>query len=112
MKQLDRVVLVTLAIMATSAARADAANLLQQPAAGHCVATLLRVSLAPGQPAKQKISGTLCSPTKPNRTRAIDVLVHGATYDRSYWDSRFESPQYSYVERTLEAGRATFSYDR
>lgn len=42
----------------------------------------------------------------------MDVLVHGATYDRSYWDSDFNDPQYSYVDRTLEAGRATFSYDR
>ena len=38
--------------------------------------------------------------------------MHGATYDRSYWDFPYDAPRYSYVGRTLEAGRATFSYDR
>ena len=73
---------------------------------------MLRVSLTSGQPATQTISGTLCIPSKPNPSHAIDVLVHGATYDRSYWDFPYDAPRYSYVGRTLEAGRATFSYDR
>ena len=93
-------------------ASAGAANAIQQPQSGRCVPMEVPVSLAPGSSATQTISGILCSPRRPSRARAIDVLVHGATYDRSYWDSGFDTPRYSYVERTLAAGRATFAYDR
>src|SRR5690348_16480272 len=78
------------------------------PHAGLCGQIPLHVSLAPGQPARQYVSGTFCYPFKPDRSRGIDVLVHGATYDRTYWDSPFDYPEYSYVNRTLQAGRAVF----
>jgi len=110
--RLNNLALLTLGLLAPASVWAGSVDVSQQPHAGRCVPIVLRVALAPGGPAKHTISGTLCSPSKPNRNHAIDVLVHGATYDRSYWDSRFDDPQYSYVQRTLEAGRATFSYDR
>ena len=112
MKRITLTVLVAMCIGVISSGTADAAVVPQQPRRGHCVPVVLRVSLAPGAAAASTISGTLCTPSKANRTHAIDVLVHGATYDRTYWDSPFDAPRYSYVERTLEAGRATFAYDR
>jgi pimeloyl-ACP methyl ester carboxylesterase len=72
----------------------------------------MHVALAAGQPRKTYIAGTFCFPFKPDRKPAIDILVHGATYDRSYWDSGYQFPDYSYVNRTLQAGRAVFYYDR
>ncbi len=99
------------AVSAPGATGAERAGSSLRPANGRCAPVVLHVALAPAQPARQTISGTLCTPTGPTPTHTIDVLVHGATYDRSYWDSGFDT-QYSYVARTLAAGRATFSYDR
>ncbi|HEX7963228.1 MAG TPA: alpha/beta hydrolase [Candidatus Saccharimonadales bacterium] len=70
------------------------------------------VALAPKAAKTQYVAGTFCSPFKFDRSRSIDVLVHGFGYDRTYWDSAFNYPQYSYVNRTLQAGRAVFYYDR
>jgi pimeloyl-ACP methyl ester carboxylesterase len=39
-------------------------------------------------------------------------LVPGATYNRLYWDFPYQASSYSYVEKTLAAGRATFNLDR
>lgn len=80
--------------------------------AGVCVPVHMPVALTPTAPKTQYIAGTFCSPFKPDRSRSIDVLVHGFGYARSYWDSAFNYPQYSYVNRTLQAGRAVFYYDR
>lgn len=82
------------------------------PHAGVCRSFRWHVALAPHTAKTQYISGTFCSPFKPDRSRAVDVLVHGFGYDRSYWDSAYQYPQYSYVNRTLQAGRAVFYYDR
>jgi pimeloyl-ACP methyl ester carboxylesterase len=110
--QLYGLAALTVGLLAPAMVQAQSADVPRQPKAGRCIPMVLRVSLAPGGPARQTISGTLCATSTPNPTHAIDVLVHGATYDRSYWDSPFDDPRYSYVARTLEAGRATFFYDR
>ena len=77
--------------------------------AGSCSALPpMPVALGPGLPADQTVAGTLCLPNDFTGQRQIDILVHGASYNRVYWDF----PQESYVQRTLAAGRATFAYDR
>lgn len=78
---------------------------------GTCKDLDIPVALSPSSPINQHISGTLCLPTAALGTQKIDVLVHGITYDRTYWDSPFSS-SYSYVDRTLQQGRATFALDR
>jgi pimeloyl-ACP methyl ester carboxylesterase len=40
------------------------------------------------------------------------VLTAGATYNGTYWDWPQQPARYSYVRKTLGAGRATVSYDR
>jgi alpha-beta hydrolase superfamily lysophospholipase len=75
-----------------------------------CVDVRLPVALAPGLARTEAIDGTLCLPT--TRTTQVDVLIHGAAYNRSYWDWPVAPHTYSYVHRTLDAGRATFAYDR
>ena len=78
-----------------------------------CRNVSVSVRLSAGTPRDQTIAGTLC---EPGRTRAggsvVDVLVHGGTYNRTYWDWPTQYPKYSYVRRTLNASRATFAYDR
>ena len=81
---------------------------------GSCGAVTLPVSLAQGQAAVDTVAGTLCTPPGwgAGAPGDLDVLVAGATYTRTYWDWPQYSGRYSYVARTLHAGRATFSYDR
>ena len=79
---------------------------------GTCQDVEVPVALAQGQPATSVISGTLCTPKTPAGETTIDVLTPGSTYDRLYWDFPYQSPKYSYVERTLAQGRSTFAFDR
>ena len=94
--------------VSASQAAEPAAN---KHAAGVCHSVRLPVALGSGLPANQTISATLCVP-HAHHARVIDVLVHGATYNHTYWDFPVDYPAYSHVRRTLEAGRATFNYDR
>jgi pimeloyl-ACP methyl ester carboxylesterase len=80
---------------------------------GSCQSIRLPVALALGQPVGQTIAGTYCQPAvwAPGLHEA-DVLTPGATYDSSYWNWPQDPGLYSYVDKTLQAGRATFDYDR
>lgn len=81
-------------------------------AAGHCTDVAYTLAATPGGTPDQTIAGTLCLPAQNPGTTRVDVLVHGASYNRSYWDWPTQSGTYSYVAETLQAGRATFAYDR
>ncbi|HEX6258216.1 MAG TPA: alpha/beta hydrolase [Candidatus Saccharimonadales bacterium] len=79
----------------------------------YCQDLRIPVALAPGLPKNHELAGTLCVPGKHNKQKGqIDILVHGAGYNRSYWDFPVSSPDYSYVARANAAKRATFAYDR
>ena len=81
--------------------------------ASNCQMLTIPVAPGPGLPNSEYIAGMLCLPAVfAKNTRQLDILVHGATYDRNYWDFPVQYPNYSYVQRTLQAGRATFAYDR
>ena len=70
----------------------------------------IEVALSQGQPEDQFISGTLCRSSQHNDT--VDILVHGATYNREYWDFGYRRHRYSYVRTALHMGRNVFYYDR
>jgi pimeloyl-ACP methyl ester carboxylesterase len=92
-----------------SAGQADAAS----AAYGSCQGVRLPVALAPGQPASQVISASYCQPLAwASGPREVDVMTPGATYGSAYWDWPQDPSLYSYVDKTLQAGRATFDYDR
>lgn len=55
------------------------------------------------------IAGTLCTP--PGAT-SVQLLVHGWTYNRHYFDPGYESETYSYARAANKAGYATFAIDR
>ena len=76
--------------------------------AGWCLDLPIKVAPAKNQPKAWTVAVTFCQPFKP--TREVDVLTHGATYTRAYWD--WSPGLYSYVGKTLTAGRATLNYDR
>jgi pimeloyl-ACP methyl ester carboxylesterase len=58
-----------------------------------------------------KVVGELCSPPFDGH-RTLQILLHGATYNRSYWDFPFRPDQYSYVRYANNAGFATLALDR
>jgi pimeloyl-ACP methyl ester carboxylesterase len=88
---------------------ADAASI----AYGSCAVIRLPVALASGQSASQAISATYCQPHAwASGPREVDVLTPGATYNSAYWDWPQDPSLYSYMDKTLRAGRATFDYDR
>lgn len=80
--------------------------------AGTCSPVNIPVALSSDQPATQTIHGTLCDPFRWKGTHEVDVLVHGASYNSSYWNFPVNNALYSYVNDTLLAGRATFAYDK
>jgi len=84
-----------------------------QTSDGNCQDVTLPVALRPGQPASQTLSGTYCEPlTWQDGPHEVDVLTPGATYDRTYWNWPVDPALYSYEDKTLATGRATFDYDR
>ena len=80
---------------------------------GDCQNVQLKVALAVGQPTNQSIAATYCEPvTWSAGAHEVDVMTPGATYNSSYWNWPQDPALYSYVDKTLGAGRATFDYDR
>lgn len=54
--------------------------------------------------------GDLCQPAAG--ADRIQLLVHGATYNRHYWNPPVHTANLSYQRRAAELGFATFAYDR
>lgn len=80
---------------------------------GVCRSVDLPVALRPHQAAAQEVSGTYCEPRSwADGPHEVDVLTPGASYNRLYWNWPVDPELYSYVDKTLAAGRATFDYDR
>jgi pimeloyl-ACP methyl ester carboxylesterase len=81
------------------------------PAAlGHCRTATLVTALPDGTAAR--IVGHLCTPRRAEDRSAVQLLVHGATYNSSYWSWSQDPAYYSYVWRALAAGGTTFAMDR
>lgn len=101
--------LVAIAILAAGILSAGLGSVANANPTTTCAEKTIPVALAPNLPADQHISGTYCHRSGSDQ---VDVLVHGATYNRTYWNWPVLPLQYSYVNKTLAAGRSTFAYDR
>jgi pimeloyl-ACP methyl ester carboxylesterase len=55
--------------------------------------------------------GTLCVPG-PEPVTAVQVLLHGGSYNSAYWDFPYQPEKYSYVRAANFRGYATFNVDR
>lgn len=77
---------------------------------GWCLDLAVPVASEPGGPRRWNVAASYCQPFR--LVREVDVLTHGATYTRAYWDWPGFNGKYSYVARALADGRATLSYDR
>ncbi|MGP3970375.1 alpha/beta hydrolase [Streptomyces sp. 6N223] len=92
-----------------AAPRADASA----PGAASPVCTThdLAVRLSDPGPADQTLRGRLCQPSG-QRPSTVQLLVHGLTYNHSYWDFPAIDASHSYVRAAVAAGYATFSVDQ
>jgi pimeloyl-ACP methyl ester carboxylesterase len=57
------------------------------------------------------MAGKLCYPSSKVPT-TVQLLVHGATYNKIVWDWPQQSATYSYVQAAVAKGYATFAVDR
>ncbi|CAM1505140.1 Fc.00g107770.m01.CDS01 [Cosmosporella sp. VM-42] len=59
-----------------------------------------------------KLAATYCEPDSGPGSE-LQILTHGAGFDRSYWDFSHNHYNYSYVEKAVdEHGYSTFTWDR
>ena len=76
-----------------------------------CSDHVLPVKLAPGATETFEVVGTLCS-QGPAAGKTVQLLLHGSTYARYYWDFPFQPEHYSYVRSAAKRGYVTFNLDR
>jgi alpha-beta hydrolase superfamily lysophospholipase len=95
------------AVLAPSAASASP----HRPGGLHCSVHYLHVAISDPGPASQIMWGQLCY-RGGRQPRAVQLLVHGVTYDHLYWNFPYGHGYYSYVDAATAAGYATFSIDR
>jgi pimeloyl-ACP methyl ester carboxylesterase len=71
------------------------------------------VALAAGQPLSYTVTGELCAtPGELARGETVQLLVHGATYNHSYWDfGTIDGVGYSYARDAAVAGFPSFAMD-
>jgi alpha-beta hydrolase superfamily lysophospholipase len=81
-----------------------------QQADTKCTDVHIPASLFPGTPKSYSIYGKLCTPRKPATT--LQILVHGMTYNRTYWNVPGFGPKYSYEYPMNKNGYATLAIDR
>lgn len=58
------------------------------------------------------VYGELCVRGRLTSRTPVQVLLHGGTYDHSYWDWPYQPRRYSYVDHATRAGYATLNIDR
>lgn len=77
----------------------------------HCQPTQVPVSLPVIGSAH--IYGELCVPDDGGgKARGVQLLAHGGTYGHNYFDWPADPDRYSYLDKALKAGYATFNGDR
>jgi len=79
--------------------------------AGRCSTVSFDVVLDESLPDTYTIVGELCRPAR-GRARTLQILLHGASFNRSYWDFPHRPRRYSYVRHANAAGFATLAVDR
>ncbi|WP_258081656.1 alpha/beta hydrolase [Nocardia nova] len=80
------------------------------PLGGNCSDVSIPVTTGPPSAGHfTHIAGTYCLPDNPSPT--LQILIPGATYDRSYWNFPGFDGRYSYTQYATRAGLATVALD-
>jgi pimeloyl-ACP methyl ester carboxylesterase len=71
------------------------------------------VALGPGQPQSYTVAGELCAtPSELSSGETVQLLIHGASYNHTYWDfGTIDGVPYSYARDLALAGYPTFAID-
>jgi pimeloyl-ACP methyl ester carboxylesterase len=77
---------------------------------GHCDVVVVPVTL-PGVSHAQ-LTGHLCTPLLDPDVTTVEVLLHGATYNASYWSWPLDPARQSFTWAALRARVAVFAVDR
>lgn len=102
----------TLALVFATAATTAAATVASRAEARlRCAQVSFDVALTDGAPAELQLAGELCTQGEL-RHKTLQILLHGGTYDRNYWDFPLQPARYSYVRWATGAGFATLNVDR
>ncbi|WP_146653187.1 alpha/beta hydrolase [Labilithrix luteola] len=64
-----------------------------------------------GAPGNYRIAGEICKP-RFGQNRTLQILIHGASYNRTYWNFPYKPAWYSYVRHANLAGYTTIALDR
>ncbi|MEU1984058.1 alpha/beta hydrolase [Nocardia sp. NPDC019395] len=85
-----------------------------EPAAVECRAyESIPVSSTPGTPKTLHVWGELCArPEDLVNGHTVQLLLHGAFYNHSYWNPSYDNGSHSYARSVATAGVPTFSIDR
>jgi pimeloyl-ACP methyl ester carboxylesterase len=91
-----------------------AASATDAPPAPQCRPVQVPVTLTDGGERQAWLAGDVCYPTNAvaSLAGAVQVLVSGTAYGRSYWDFPYQPDTYSYVRAATRAGYTTFNFDR
>ncbi|MDT7684500.1 MAG: hypothetical protein QOG57_4810 [Pseudonocardiales bacterium] len=76
-----------------------------------CRTINVTVALTASGPHNQRIQGTLCG-APGDGGRPVQILVHGFTLTRTYWDFPVDNDRYSYVKAAIAQGYSTLAIDR
>jgi pimeloyl-ACP methyl ester carboxylesterase len=80
------------------------------PSSATCADYMFSVAIRQGGPANQHVFGRLCS-QGPLSGKLLQILVHGGSYNHTYWDFPYEPDTYSYVQSATSNGSATLAVD-
>jgi pimeloyl-ACP methyl ester carboxylesterase len=86
--------------------------MVAQPAMAtqQCEDVSVATSLSPGAPRDYEVFGQYCD--ADSRHDVLQILVHGGTYDHTYWDFPGHEDEYSYTVAAERAGYATLAIDK
>lgn len=84
----------------------------QSPSGADCRGYLVPVTRTADDTARHSVYAELCLRGELAADTPVQVLLHGGTYDHSYWDWSYQPQTYSYVEHATKAGFATLNIDR
>ncbi|GAB4585920.1 alpha/beta fold hydrolase [Nocardia sp. IFM 10818] len=104
----------TVLAVGTSISAVPAAVASAAPAGVECRSyPSIPVTLTAGAPESLQVWGELCArPADLVDGRAVQLLLHGAYYNHSYWNPSYGDGSYSYARAMAAKGIPTFAIDR
>lgn len=101
-----------IAILAFFAIAGGALTAQAATAPTRCLEVSVPVSIADGESIDYQVSGDLCWVGRLGEHETIQVLLHGITYDRFYWDPTVNTRKNSYVNHATRRGFTVLNLDR